>query len=292
MQAATQKAKNTRLVAWNGVQLFLPKSWDARVSGNQHLVFEKDFQPLLQIRWEHSNNSPSPNLQKRAKHCAAELGLIPAEDRLPEDLQPMKDNFIQVTCYLDKNNIIKAGICLGADGRTLVLFQVLAEDPALMPEVHVCLATLSCRKQTENLWRIQDFTLNLPVGYTLKDYTFAAGLTRLAFFSDDMYLQACTLGPADIRLNRQSLEEILIILTGTPQLQVVAGENATSCAGTRTPTISQQVFFRLRREKAFIRARIHHDIGSNRLLAVILSANRPIAPTTLHEIFQQYEIIK
>ena len=292
MQTGTKKDKNDRLVAWNGLQLFLPKTWDARVSGNHHLVFEKNFLPLLQIRWEHSDNNPSHNIQKRAKHCAAELGLVIAEDSLPEDLQPMQDNFDQVTCYRDENNMIKGGICLCADCRTLVLFQLLAEDPALVQEVNVCLATLSYRKQAENLWRIQDFTLNLPLDYTLRDYTFAAGLTRLAFFSGDLFLQTCIIGPADIRLNRQSLEEILITLTGTRQLQLVTEENYNSCTGTRTPTISQQIIFRLRREKSFIRAEIRHDIGSNRLLAVVLSANRPIAPTTLYEVSRQYEIIK
>ena len=291
MQAETQKERNNKLVAWNGIQLFLPKTWDARVAGNHHLVFEKDFKPLLQIRWEHSDH-PSHDMQKRAKHCAAELGLVLAEDSLPEDLQPIQDNFGLVTCYRDANNMVKGGICHCAVCRTLILFQVLAEDPALVKEVGVCLATLSCRKKVENLWRIQNFALNLPTSYTLKDYTFAAGLTRLAFFSSDLFLQTCALGPADIRLNRLSLKEILITLTGAPQLRIAAGENTSSCVGTRTPTISQQLFFRLRREKSFIRAEIRHDIGSNRLLAAVLSANRPIAPTTLYEIFQQYEIIQ
>ena len=43
---------NSKLIAWNGIQLQIPVDWDARVSGQRHLVFEKDFQPQLQIRWE------------------------------------------------------------------------------------------------------------------------------------------------------------------------------------------------------------------------------------------------
>jgi hypothetical protein len=173
-----------------------------------------------------------------------------------------------------------------------VLFQILATDLDQVKEVNLCLSTLSCHRQAENLWRIQNFTLNLPLKYTLQDYTFAAGLTRLSFLSSDLFLQTCTLGPADIRLSRQTLAEILIALTGTPQLQIVTGENGNSCEGFRNPDFTQQIFFRLRRKKPFIRAVIRYDIDTNRLLAVVLSANRPIAPMELYKITHHYEIIQ
>ncbi len=291
MQPGTAQEKDNRVIAWNGVRLFIPKAWDARVSGQYHLVFEKDFRPLFQLRWEQAVHHSSRSLEKRLRRSAAELGAVIASESLPQDLQPLGENFDQATLYRQENGRIKGGICYCTDCRTLLLFQILATDPALIKEVRGCLSTLSCRKQTENLWCLQDFTLNLPMTYTLKDYTFAAGLTRLSFLSSDLFLQTCTLGPADIRLQRQSLEQILIALADTPQLQIVTKENDNSCEGFRSPTITQQIFFRLRREKPFVRAAIRHDIGTNRLLAVVLCANHPIESMTLHTIYQQYEII-
>ncbi len=291
MHAGAALQNDTRLIAWNGVQLNIPKVWEARVSGQHHLVFEKDFRPLLQIRWEQSVHHPSRNLQKRVRHWAAELGAVIAENNLPLDLQPMGAHFGQVTCYRKKNGVMQGGICLCAECHRLILFQILASDPVLVQEVRGCLATLSCSSHAENLWCIQDFSLSIPASYTLQDYTFAAGLTRLSFLSSNVFLQTCTLGPADIRLNRQSLQQILIALAGVPQLDIDTGESGNSYEGSRCPTIVQQILFRFRREKPFLRAAIRHDTGNNRLLAVVLSANRPIAPTTLHRIFQEYEII-
>ena len=291
MQAWAAQGKITRIIAWNGVLLNIPKVWEARVSGQHHLVFEKDFHPLLQIRWEKSVQHPSRNLQKRVRHWAAELGAVIAEDHLPLDLQPMGANFGRVTCYRKKNGMMQGGICLCAECHRLILFQILASDPVLVKEVRGCLATLSCSSHKENLWCIQDFSLKLPASYTLQDYTFAAGLSRLSFLSSSVFLQTCTLGPADIRLDRHSLQQILATLTGAPHLQIVAGESDTSCEGFRCPTIAQQLVFRLRREKPFIRASIRHDTRNNRLLAIVLSANRPIAPSSLQQIRQEHEII-
>ncbi|TKB23815.1 hypothetical protein FCL47_21010 [Desulfopila sp. IMCC35006] len=292
MPAGSAQRNNTRLIAWNGVQLTIPKAWDARVSGNHHLVFEKNFQPLVQIRWEQSVHDPSRNLQKRVRHWAAELGAVVTDTYLPEDLQQLQVHWEQVSYYRDNKGIMKGGICFCAACNTLILFHILTSDPALMQEICSSLSTLSCSNPKENLWCIQDFSLMLPASYTLQDYTFAAGLTRLSFLSSDIFLQTCSLGPADLRLTDRSLQQILAILTNASHLQIVAGKSGNSCEGFRCPTVVQQVFFRLRREKPFIRAAIRHDTDNNRLLAVVLSANRPIAPTSLQQINQRYEIIQ
>ena len=137
-----------------------------------------------------------------------------------------------------------------------------------------CLTTLSCPSHSGSLWCIQDFSLAIPVSFTLKDYTFGAGLTRLSFTSADLFLQTCKLGPADKRLAQQSLAEILITLSDADDLDILTEEN-NSCSGYRNPTIPRQILFRLRRQKPFIRAKIWHDTENNRLLAVVLSSQPP-----------------
>jgi hypothetical protein len=284
--------KNKRLVAWNGVYIHIPADWDARVSGPRHLVFEKDFQPQLQIRWEKSVNCSPGFLREKLTHYAGRMGSLVTKDNYPEELHKLKDTFDLLSCYRGESGMFEGGIFVCTARQILVLFQLPCPDPPLLKEVGDCLATLSGRTHAEILWRIQDFSLAIPVSYLLKDYTFAAGLTRLSFYSSDLFLQTCTLGPADRRLDRQSLEEILVTLSGAPELNIVAGKDGNSCEGYRTPTILKQIFFRLRREKPFIWARIWHDAASNRLLAVVFSSNRPIPPTTPQKICGQYEIIQ
>lgn len=295
----TKPEQVSRLIGWNGVQLHIPRNWEVRVSGPRHLVFEKDFQPQLQIRWEKPGQSKLPALQERASHFASRMGSIIAEDDFPPSWRRVRDIFRLATCYLGESGMLEGGIFLGTDDRTLVLFQLFLPDPAtatstpngVVAEIPQCLATVTCRNDPDTLWRMQDFSLILPVSYTLQDYTFAAGLTRMSFTKGDLFMQTCKLGPADNRLAQQSLKEILITLAGTADLETATGKDNTSCEGYRSPTIGRQILLRLRREKSFIRAKIWHEVAGNRLLAVILSANRPIPLTTIHDIRRQYEVI-
>ena len=291
MQTRPGIRNKTKLIAWNGIQLQIPSDWDVRVSGNRHLVFEKDFQPQVQIRWEKSAPYTARNPQKRLTQFAAQMGSVIAEDYLPVEMQQLQDIFGMVTCYQEKSGMVKGGVCLCADCHTLVLFQLLSTDPALLGEVSDCLSTLMCHNHQETLWRIQDFSLTLPDSYILQNYTFGVGLTRLSFYNAHFLLQTCTLGPADARLTQQTLKEILSTLADTPDLAIAAGDDHYSCEGHRKPTIPRQILFRLRREKPFICAKIRHDIMKNRLLTVILSSNRPISLKTFQKTHQKYEII-
>lgn len=284
--------KANRLIAWNGVNLHIPADWDARVSGPRHLVFEKDFQPQLQIRWESSAYQTNLDLKKRLSQFAGQGGTIISADLFPSELKQFRDSFGQVTCYKEETGMVKGGICLCADCHTLILFQLLSTDPAILQEVSDCLGTLSCHNHSEVQWRIQDFSLVVPFSFILKDYTFGAGLTRLSFFDSNLLLQTCKLGPADTRLSRQSLVDIINTLADVTDLEIVTGKDNNSCEGHRSPTIPKQILFRLRKEKPFVRAKIWHDTVNNRLLAVVLSSNRPIPLTTTHKICSQYEIVQ
>lgn len=282
-----------RLIGWNGLQLHIPRDWEVGVSGPRHLVFEKDFQPQLQIRWEKPAQSNPRALHQRATHFASRMGSIIENDNFPPAWRHLRDVFRLVICYEGAGGMLEGGIFLCTD--TLVLFQLFlpdrASDRALFTEIGDCLATIACRNHLENLWRLQDFSLILPVSYKLQDYTFAAGLTRMSFINGNLFMQTCKLGPADSRLAQQSLQEILITLADTADLETATGEDNTSCEGYRSPTISKQILLRLRREKSFIRAKIWHAVAGNRLLAVVLFSNRPIAQTTIDDICRQYEII-
>ena len=290
MPASTDKAR--RLVGWNGLQLQIPADWDARVAGQRHLVFEKDFQPQLQIKWEHSVQQHPGYLQKKVSQIAGNGGTTIPEEELPGQFQQFSDNFAPVTCYRQGSETVKGGIFLCHDCYTLVLFQLLSDAPTLVHEAGDCLTSIICHHNSERLWRIQDFSLTLPVSYSLKDYTFGAGLTRLSFCSSHLLLQTCTLGPADTRLSRQSLVEILTTLIATSDLELIFKKDDNSCEGHRSPTILKQIFLRLRREKPFIRTKIWHDATNNRLLAVVLSSNIPISPSTIHKICSKYEIFQ
>lgn len=287
-----QPGKTKKLIAWNGIQMHIPADWEVSVSGPQHLIFEKDFAPLIQIRWENPANQTPHYSEEQLANIASRMGAIISDNDFPPALQQVKDIFVQMICYKDEGGMVGGAILLCANTQTLILLQLLVPARSILQEVSDCLATLSCRKNTETMWRMQDFSLITPLSFLLKDYTFGAGLTRLSFYSSDLLLQTCKLAPADIRLERQSLAEILITLANTSDLDIVTTKDNISCAGSRTPAIIKQVFFRLRREKPFVRAKIWHNTVANRLLAIVLSSNRPISQSITDQICRHYEIIQ
>jgi len=281
-----------RQVGWNGVRLTVPVTWEAILGGYNHLIFEEEFSPLLEIRWHKAakkNQSQSQSIFRRIKRTAATLH----EKKLPSEWVFLKNEY-DVTCYGKKDHsAFDTGICVCKQCRTLLLFQLSHKTKETSPLLVNCLQSLSCHCAPDEpiFWSLQDFQLKLPSNYFLIDSSFVPGLTRISFRCKHTTLHTCKLGPADARLTDQSLEEILKSLADIPDLPVQCSEDGDFCMGRRAPTISRQLGIRFKRKKPFILAQIRHDSANNRLLAVILESLRPIPLETGQSIYNNYEII-
>jgi len=93
-------AENTiklRQVGWNGIRLTVPGPWEAHLGGHNHLIFEEDFSPILEIRWQKvrkRRGNQSRSLFKRIKKTVTTLH----ELDLPSEWSFLKDRY-DVTCY-------------------------------------------------------------------------------------------------------------------------------------------------------------------------------------------------
>lgn len=279
-----------RLIGWNGVIFHISNDWEVRVSGSQFLIFEKDFIPQLQLRWENGTPLSRKKLNQRLAEFAGPQNSSYEAQKIPSEWHILKKKFDTVYGYQRETNIWAGGVCICTQCNTLIHFQLLSEAPSLIQEVGDCLATLSCHDFAGNLWQLQDFKLITPSSFKLKDFTFGAGLTRISFKNGEQLLHTCRLAQADSRLAHQQLGKILISLTGTPDLDLTTDGN--SCHGQRSPNITKQILLRLKREKPFHTAKIWHDGAANRLLTVALSSNRPISQQTLDSICRDYEIVQ
>ena len=288
-----EKKMQLRQVGWNGIRLTIPDTWEAHLSGHNHLIFEENFSPLLEIRWQKALKKKSPRSQaifKRIKKTATALH----EKDLPSEYSFLKESYY-VTCYSRQDHLpFDTGVCICKHCQTLLLFQLSKQtknDESLLMD---CLKSLSCHCTADELelWSLQDFQLELPSSYSLIDYSFVPGLTRISFRKTHIVLHTCKLAPADARLTSQPLEEILRSLADIPDLPVQFGEDGKFCEGHRAPTITGQLLLRFKRKKPFIQAEIHHDSVNNRLLAIVLESIRPIPPETSRSIYNNYEIIQ
>ena len=285
--------KTLRQIGWNGIRLTIPWSWETHIGGRNHLIFEEDFSPILEIRWQKAvkkKTAKSRFIFKQMKKTDSTLH----EKKIPPEWLFLKKKY-HVTCYgKQQDRFFDTAVCTCKHCQTLLFFQLSNHHRETIAQpLASSLKSLSCPCSTteQTLWSIQDFQLLLPSSYELVDYSLAAGLSRISFHSSRILLHTCKLAPADSRISHQPLEDILWNLADAPDLRLQLSEDGKVCEGHRTPTIGSQVILRLKRKKPFIRAKIRHDSSKNRLLAIVLESIQPIPPEICQSISDNYEII-
>lgn len=283
-----ESSAGVSFIAWNGLQLEFPEEWDIRIGGHSSLIFEKEFQPQLQLRWERGGRSTISSAAKTLPTLISQFGTVMTAP--PPAWRHLQQTFDHITCYQGENGDIGGGACICPTCYKVISFQLLNSGPEVEAHTADCLASLSCHPDQQNLWRLQDFSLVTPPAFTLTDYTFGAGLTRLSFGKDGLVLHTCRIAAADDRLSNQTLKEILLTLTDVQDLDITHNDDFV-CQGHRQPSIPRQILLRMRRESPFLWAKIWHDSGNNRLLAVVLLAKRPIPEKTAAMICENYEIV-
>lgn len=282
---------NLQEIAWNGVRMIIPACWETRVSAPYHLVFEDDFRPVLQLRWHRHSGHSRKEVEKMAAAFTDRDETAIVSGAPAFEWRQLEERFQRVACSGNRDGTITAGIFACPQCHTLFQFQIFAGDKPTVESIGDCLATLSCHGHAEVLWRIQDFSLSTPQSFRLTDYSFMAGLTRLAFAAGHLTLETCKLAPADARLNTQSLAEILLSLTAIPDLTTYVDTERKSCDGFRSPGIAGRMLLRLSRVKPFVQAKIWHDSLHNRLLAIVLTGSRPIPGSLLPTLAENYAIV-
>jgi hypothetical protein len=255
-------------------------------------VFEEDFQPCLQLRWQKKAKATDEDLRRLAAGLAGPAGSVGLGAGLAGPWPSVDQHYRLFLSLQAGDQHLAGGVCFCRTCHTLLQFQVFHPNHRSRLEVGRWLATLSCHGERESLWRIQDFSLVTPAAFALTDFKFAAGLTRLSFVEHDLRLETCKLAPADIRLQSHSLAEILLTLCGAGDLVTWQEKGGDSCQAIRTPGIAGRVLLRLRRQRPFLRALVRHNAAANRILAVILSANRPIPPELFFSLCNRYEIVQ
>lgn len=288
-----EKMIKLRQVGWNGIRLKVPGTWEVHLGEDNHLIFEEDFSPVLEIRWQKvrkRRGRQSPSIFRRIKKTVTALH----ELTLPSEWSFLEDRY-NVTCYGELGHLsFNTGVCICKQCQSLLLFQLSNQKKGNESLLVNCMKSLSCQCTPDEpeFWAFQDFQLQLPSGYSLIDYSIAPGLTRISFRGPHCILHTCKLGPADARLANQPIEEILRSLADIPDLQVHFGDDGKICKGYRAPAIGRQLTLRFKRKKPFVRAEIRHNITSNRLLAIVLESLRPIPVETSQSICNNYEIIQ
>ena len=282
---------NTIAIGWNGIRLQSPMDWEVIVSEPEHLVFEEDFEPVLQIRWKKIGPLTEKNWSKKSTEWWNNLDLTSREAALPAEMLPLNDTFTHVRYFRGKGPMESGGVCYCSQCNTVIIFQLLSTLSTALAKISQTLSSICCHGSHQTLWQIQDFSIETPLELQLTDYTFKAGLSRLSFSANNYSLQICRLGQAETRLAKESLESTLLTLAGTRELQTEMSSDDMTCHASRCPGLGKQILLRMRKEKPFIEARIWKVAEHDRLLACLISSTRPIPEDNVSYCYETFKIV-
>jgi hypothetical protein len=290
-----QRPNRYKNIHWNGIHLRLPFTWETIFSGKNHLVFENDLQPTLELRWTNNNNQ-SPEKRKKAliKRLRRELQ-TPVKEISPPIGDDDLPDFFECTWLSWRNDHIVTGAILSClKCQTLFLIRFHQFDGTISKIISPLLASIRCHGTTHDktLWTIQDLRFKIPANYTLQNYNVAAGFTRLSFSAPGSLAHVCRLATASERLKVHNMEMMLSTLLGNPLPEERLSTHSTSVLYQCSPSILSQIFIRLKRHKPFCWAKIWHDITNDRLLVLMVESIRPIDEFEVQQISDSYEIIQ
>lgn len=290
-KTATPASK--RRIGWNGLTLTLPISWEVIVSGESHLLIEHDFKPVAEIRWEKVEEWSQDNIFETIRRSFATSEKDVQRISLPKPYAALAHQHRAAGFSWNGEKQLSGLLWQCAICDTVVFCHLFRHPETGSAEVASMLESVHCHLDNgaQPFWSIQDIHLTLPRSFRFSDYTFAAGLSRLAFNDGDLYLQFCRLAPAVKRLEKNPLVQLLDTLQGGLVPEEILADSPQIYECRNRPSASQRLLTRLRRQRPFRWGRIWHDAPHNRLLSVTAESVRPIDLNTVHRICAHYEII-
>lgn len=284
--------ENWRTIGWNQITLCCPEQWDTIVSGNTHLLFEEDFNPVLEVRWQrkekHTKQAPASVLQTLAR----ESGLL-AMDSLPASWKKLEANFDIKLLTDPQSGGLKAALLTCNTCETTFLLYFFNDFATQHHwDLTRVISSIHCHrpKEQEVLWALQDFQISLSDSFKLDSHSFAAGLTRLTFTNKSLTMHLCRLASAAQRLQHSTLRDLMTRLGDIeiPEEEIMVEKHSVSHCSY--PSITTQILSRFKRKLPFHYVVLRHHPEYDRLSGLFFFDKKPLAEEVLTTIQNSYEI--
>lgn len=279
-----------RTIGWNGLTLSCPEKWETIVSGKRHLLFEENFEPIFELRWQRNDSSNRPadailrNLHKEAGLCR--------QGNVSSAWQQLAKVYEIIPLATEQSGEKKGALLTCRHCKTSHLLYFFPPHAIDHPQLQQALSSLNCHapKEEEVFWSVQDFRILLPGRFQLSSYSFAAGLTRLTFMASGLTMHLCRLAQASHRLQTTSLPDLMILLSGISVPRGEITQQSHLVCHSNTPSISRQILTRLKRRPSFHRMILRHHPEHDRLTGLFFEDTKPIPEKQANTILNSYEI--
>jgi len=281
-------------IGWNSVHLSCPPEWETIVSGDTHILFEKEFQPVFELRWHEEKRHSKKSIDATLHKIAKETGLL-VQESLPPHWKKLTETYALKLLADNETRDLQAAILICKEcGTTLLLYFFNDLATAHHWTLTEVISSIRCHKENDNsmdLWAIQDFQVRIPETFTLSGHNFGAGLSRLSFTDSGLTMHLCRLAGAEQRLQAAPMTTLLNLLgdLDIKEHEMLATEDSvTHCS---YPSIFQQIRSRIKRKAPFHWVTLRHHPEHDRLSGLFFFDKKPIPEELVKTILESYEIL-
>jgi hypothetical protein len=287
----TDSGDTWRDIGWNDLAFSCPKSWETIVSGDNHLLFEKHFHPVLEVRWLKQDKISRKTTDTILRKLQQETKLFPHEVT-PEPWKDLKNSYRIQLLKKSKHEVPKAALFTCRQCGTTLLFYFFKALSPFHSDFIKILSSLRCHGQEGDykLWSVQDFRVLLPESFKLSSHSFKAGLSRLSYYDSGLTMHLCRLTSADRHLEGATLAEIMILLGDVSVPEEEIHGNALSVSHFNHPSIFRQIRSRLKRKAPFHWMTLRHHPELDRLSGLFFFDKKPFSEKTISSILDSYEL--
>jgi hypothetical protein len=285
-------------IAWNGVQLSVPTTWELNRVETRYLFLETQTGPAMEIKWGHvkgrfSHHSHLKKLMVQHKrHPQKQIQEWP----LPPTWENALSNFVAKGFSWNSDTDSGRGAILYCPScRTAVMFQVF-NLTRLMPHetfLNVLKSLQDHRDDGQSAWIVFDIQALLPKTFQLKQYRFKPGSYELLFSNKFQSLKLSRWAPASSLLSQTDLSSFAADTLNLNQKNLITtsalGHAAVEWKANAIAGWTNRLY-RFKRKPVFHWARVWHVTEKNRVLGIHLDSKKPFDTGLVTDICSKYRV--
>jgi len=283
-------------IAWNGIHLSVPSTWELGRIDTRHLFFDNHAYPTMEIKWgpvkgRFSHRSHLKKLIAQQKyHPDKNL----EEWHLPPTWENALSNFIakgfswQSGAENGRGAILFCPSC-----KTAVMFQIFNIDSHMTDEAILGMlrSLQDHRNDAQTAWTVFDIHALLPKVFQLNHYQFKPGSYELAFSDGFQTIKLFRWAPASAFLSQTDLSQFAANALGFSRENLVTTsflEHPAVEWRSKTMAGEHHWLYRFKQKPAFHWVRVWHVMEKNRILGIRFGGKKPFDANMMTDICANY----
>ena len=278
-------------ISWNRVSFQISANWQPVVILENYLLFEDQYQPVLELKWQHIRGSFSvERILKQLRRSGSRRDSITPQP-VPRQWQQVLEPF---NCYCfswkGKNNCGLGLLRHCPRCNLTLLLQFYTENAQNdVASLHF-LQTLEChRKSGDHNWAIYDIQFSLPETTVLQSQEFLTGRYRINFSLGNLLFSLLRFKPAKVLLAEGGLMEFGNKLLSHGEQYLPQDEDLNVARWHKQGNSWLRFKARLRKRQADHFLQLRYIPAENVILGVQAESNQPIDKKTIQVLLDNYQ---